>query len=228
MDESTKQQMKCLLREIVQEQQVGVLQAAAHNAEKMVEERLQKSQSELKDVIDDEVAGCSHAESTFKNNINRSNYEFCRQVQDIWRKTERAIDERQTPKAKTLLEKGKKIINNRMKALKIADKEGWDVALAYLSDELASDDEQEKRLKKARRDTDSKRATSGKRVMRNPDYGKRDTKKFTGNFGEGQPFYQKPFLGRKSWPSDDKVVCWSCGRLGHKSTQSPQKGSQKW
>ena len=227
MDDASRNEMKALMKEIIQEQQVGMLRAAADNAEEIVNDKLKKSQSELKDVIDEEVAGCSYSDSSFKNNINRSNYLFCRQVQDIWKKTERAVDEQETQKAKSLLEKGKKIISNRMKALKIADKEGWDVALAYLSDELVSDDEQEKRLKKARRDTESKRV-SKRRATQKTDYRKRGGKRYSGDFGDGQQEQsgQKPYIPKKSFPSEDKVTCWSCGKLGHRSPMCPSKGRQ--
>ena len=48
------------------------------------------------------------------------------------------------PKAMNLIEKDKKLTKSHLKALRIANKEVWDTALAYLSDDLASCSEEEK------------------------------------------------------------------------------------
>ena len=52
------------------------------------------------------------------------------------------------------LEKGKKIILKQQKWLRIADREedGWEVMKCYLSDDLASDSEDEKQLSRARKE----------------------------------------------------------------------------
>ena len=51
-----------------------------------------------------------------------------------------------------LVKEGKELIRKRQKLIQIADKsaDGWKVVDEYLSDELASDSADEKRLKKAR------------------------------------------------------------------------------
>ena len=77
----------------------------------------------------------------------------------MWKKTERAIHEDQVEIAKRIVELGKNLTKIRLKVLRIADKDGWDNALAYLSDELASGSEDEKRLKKARRESGNKRTS---------------------------------------------------------------------
>ena len=88
---------------------------------------------------------------SFRNNINESNYEFCKEMSEVWRKAERAVDEKETEKSKEIFKKGKELLENRMQAIIIGDKEGWDIALGYVSDPLVKTAEQEKRLKKARR-----------------------------------------------------------------------------
>ena len=44
-----------------------------------------------------------------------------------------------------------KRINERNKILMVTDRYGWETAQAYLTDLIASDEEDEKRLKKARK-----------------------------------------------------------------------------
>ena len=50
---------------------------------------------------------------------------------------------------------GKKIIQTRAKHLRIADREGWLTVAHFKNDDLASDDEKEKRLKSAIRSATS-------------------------------------------------------------------------
>ncbi|CAH3166711.1 unnamed protein product [Porites lobata] len=74
-----------------------------------------------------------------------------------------------------LVDEGKELIRKRQKLIRIADKsaDGWKVVDEYVSDELASGSEDEKRLKKA------KEAASRKR--RQPTQGRRGPdKKFKG------------------------------------------------
>ena len=132
----------------MQEQQTALLRLVAKNTEGIVAQKIKESNAAIKDVID-KVAGCSTWDGNFKNNINKSSYDFCKQVEDIWKKTGRAIEEENVPTAMNLIEKVRKLTKNRLKALRIVDKEEWDTALAYLSDDLAPCSE-EKRLKKAR------------------------------------------------------------------------------
>ena len=55
-------------------------------------------------------------------------------------------------KISTLVSEGRKLIHKRQKLIKIADrcKDGWQVVEEYESDELASNSEDEKKLKKAK------------------------------------------------------------------------------
>ena len=52
-----------------------------------MEQKIKESNAAIKDVIDDEVEGSSTWDGDFKNNINNSNYDFCKQVEDSWKKT---------------------------------------------------------------------------------------------------------------------------------------------
>ena len=71
-------------------------------------------------------------------------------------------------KISTLVSEGKKLIHKRQKLIKIDDryKDGWQVVEEYESDELASNSEDEKKLKKAKEAAGRKRKArqEGKRV----------------------------------------------------------------
>ena len=104
--------------------QKELLQAAAATATKITETGIRE------DTIDEEV-GMTHDDlASFSNNINRSNFDFCRQVETLWKRARRAVEENNRTKAAEAIEKGKKLTRKRMKCFKMADREGWDVPLA--------------------------------------------------------------------------------------------------
>ena len=65
----------------------------------------------------------------------------------------RAIEKGKIERCKEKLAEGKNIILKQQKLLRIADREedGWEVVKCHLSDDLASDSEDEKQLSRARR-----------------------------------------------------------------------------
>merc|ERR1712121_376024 len=70
---------------------------------------------------------------------------------------ERALNRKQIVKAQEALNRGKSIIKRRMKLIRLADREDWDTVREYVSDELASDTEDEKQIEKAIRVVSAKR-----------------------------------------------------------------------
>ena len=64
---------------------------------------------------------------------------------------ELAVEESDEEECGQLLHKGMKKINERNKILTVTDRYGWEIAQAYLTDPIMSD-EDEKRLKKARKE----------------------------------------------------------------------------
>ena len=64
-----------------------------------------------------------------------------------------ALKAKQYEKAKQELEEGTQLIAKRQKVIKLADKSefGWETVNEYLADDLASDDEDATRIKKAER-----------------------------------------------------------------------------
>ena len=60
-----------------------------------------------------------------------------------------AIEEGDFEASKTAINEGKKIIKTRKILIRIADREGWLAVNEFRNDELASDDEEEKKLRRA-------------------------------------------------------------------------------
>ena len=99
-------------------------------------------------------------------------------------------------------------INERNKILTVTDCYGWETAQAYLADSIASDSEDEKKLKKAR-----KEAKANKEEKRRAVKSKR----------RENPSSKRPFHGSNARGSltashhSQSPTCWRCRRPGHLS-----------
>ena len=69
-----------------------------------------------------------------------------------------ALKQKSYEKVKVALESGADLVSKRVKAIKLADKNefGWATVNEYLSDELASDSDDEKRIYRAERKAERK------------------------------------------------------------------------
>ena len=90
----------------------------------------------------------------FKREGNKKRYEVNDEILEKIEGAVEAIDNKELAKAKEDLESGKKLILKQQKLIRIADREdnGWEVVRHYVSDELASDSDDEKALKKAKKE----------------------------------------------------------------------------
>ena len=105
---------------------------------------------------------------------NQKQFELNAQIDSVFDRI-RSVNDSKNKQVDDLVDEGKELIRKRQKLIRIADKsaDGWKVVDEYVSDELASGSEDEKRLKKA------KEAASRKR--RQPTQGRRGPdKKFKG------------------------------------------------
>ena len=110
-----------------------------------------------------------------------------------------------------------------MQALIIADKECWDVALAYVSDPLVRTAEQEKRLRKARREAQAAKdsLSKKKRDSENARFGPKMAYQNEYQDASSSSKKQNNLYGnfdRRSWGPEPKK-CWRCGAYGHLSTR---------
>ena len=90
----------------------------------------------------------------FKNKGNKIRYKASNSIMEKIDEAISAIEKNEIERCQEKLAEGKKIILKQQKLLRIADREedGWEVVKCYLSDDLASDSEDEKQLSKARRE----------------------------------------------------------------------------
>ena len=166
------------------------------------------------------------SELTFKFEGNKQQHKFNRGLADQVSVALKALERKKTSKANDCLKELEKQIKRRNKLIRLADKSpaGWDLVNEYLSDELASGSEDEKRIRKAeqaalRKRTNKQRGRTQRPASRPHPY--TSTSTFTSS-NANQPFqYQHPstyrstfqrFGVKKAAPTD---ICFACGIQGH-------------
>ena len=94
----------------------------------------------------------------FQSKGNEQQFEHAESVLDKLESARDALNANALSKAKPAIEEGIALVTKRMKVIKIADKSqySWATVQEYLSDELASDSEDEKRLFRSERRAEKK------------------------------------------------------------------------
>ena len=169
------------------------------------------------------------AQIQFKFKGNRVQYEFNSDLLDNLNNARDALTAGSIVSASGDLDKAIAEVKKRNKHIRIADKseDGWKVIEEYLSEELASDSEDEKRIRgaQARAAKQRKKTKQGKTGFKQFQPKRRAHSEF-GSFaadnnlfrGYNQPnkfqFSQAASYGRRSGagPSDK---CFNCGKMGH-------------
>ena len=126
---------------------------------------------------------------------------------DVMEKIDQALehlDENHPDKAHSALKEGKKLIKTRMKHIRLADREGWLAVQQFRSDELASDEEEEKRLKRAIKSANTIREKSSAKRQRTNE--------------KSEPSSAQKITDKKKL---DDVICYGCKRTGHFVTNCP-------
>ena len=101
----------------------------------------------------------------------------------------------------------RKEAEKRLKLVKLADKSdfGWETVKEYASDDLASDSDDDRRIRKA------ENAASAKRKKRQQEFNSRKERRT-----EESPNYNPRFFReRKSKTFNQTDICFTCGKSGH-------------
>ena len=108
---------------------------------------------------------------TCKRKGNQQQLDHSLQVLDKLDEASDALKQKSYEKVKVALESGTELVSKRVKAIKLADKSefGWATVNEYLSDELASDSDDEKRIYRAERRAERKINKEKRRRVRSDD-----------------------------------------------------------
>ena len=126
---------------------------AAEAAVIAVERVLERRQPQMLD----EFANATEKDKfELKRKGNKEQYKHHLELKGLVEKAEIALENNRLQDAKEALTEGKKSILKRMKCIKLADREGWNVVEEYLSDDLADDSDDEKAIEKAIKSANAK------------------------------------------------------------------------
>ena len=104
---------------------------------------------------------------TRKTKGNQKQYEINAKLEAILTDISKANEQNNQERVSKLVDEAKALIHRRQKLIKIADrsKDGWRVVEEYQSDDLASNSEHEKRLRKAIESAGRKRKIETNKVQ---------------------------------------------------------------
>jgi hypothetical protein len=212
----------------MQQQTDNLLRSAAANALQLAKDEAAKSKHDILDRVDDSISkSTEHEGYKWNNDINKNNYMELRKVERLWERTERFVDTLQVPddqkelKTGTMkfITEGKTLTHNRLKVFRFADKEGWVAAMNFVSDDIAEDEKEEKRMKTGKKEAEKARDSKG-------------DKRRAGDRGAGPS--RTDYRGRDSdrrSPSSYRrgrgggnILCYHCNKYGnHVSRDCPQR-----
>ncbi len=174
------------------------------------------------------VKRAKYSTRDFKREGCKKQHRHNEEVKDKLEEAISSIDSGKIDKAKQLLEEGIQIIDKRQKVVKIADNYGWDTVQAYVSDDLASGSEDDKRLSKAirqaqfnRRERDRKRRKQDSRARQN--FRPSSSFTYTSNKPQSAAISNTTGSTNRSYQT-----CWACGQIGHMQYQCPQRPNGSW
>lgn len=158
----------------------------------------------------------SEPELEFKFEGNKKQYKLNR---NVLKKISSAKDTSDDEERSNLLQEGEALLTERNKHIRLADKYGWDTVECYTAEPLASDSGDEKRIKKAVKESkqfreDKKKSTAAKwKLKKFPQRDERSRwamgriEKSSSHFSAGKSFNNPP--------RDSHQVCFRCFRSGH-------------
>ena len=111
----------------------------------------------------------------------RNQHQECEAVLDAVQGALDSLAENDYKNTKEYLEQGKLLLQKRIKILRIADRNGWKAVRIYQEDPIASDAEDERRLKKAIKQAEAEKKSAPKqKVFRKP-YRSSSSRKYGSN-----------------------------------------------
>ena len=176
------------VRETMMAQQARLLEIAGRNALELLREEQKKAAPSLIDTVNSEVeAARAYDNHEWRTQVNKNNFDTMYQVEQLWKRTERFVDALEVTAeqaelksgAMDMISKGKKIVHDRLKLIRFADRDGWQAALHYVGDDIADTEEEAKKMRKSKKDSDKKKETEKNRR-------EKDTKDRRNNYSSGE------------------------------------------
>ena len=181
------------------------------------EENLRASNADLAQTVIQESA----EPFVLKKKSKKQQSDFNRKILHVNEHALTALKNRQYERAQQELEEGRHLISKRQKVIKLADKSefGWGTDNEYLMDELASDDEDAKKIKTAERRAAQK--SKERLASRNKRKVTVTANQFHSNRYNFDPFCTSSkvpinfFRHNNANNRTSNDICYRCGKPGH-------------
>ena len=172
-------------------------------AKEAVDAMMARSDDKVADQIEEGFKKKEKLKADLKNEGNSDQYKHQKELLENLEDVERAVDRNDVSKAKAAIDTGKKLIMKRIKLIRLADREDWATVREYVSDDLASDSDDDKQIAKAIKLSAAKREKLKKAKGRKFDISRGGSRGRSGRYSR--------FSGRSRTP----LICYSCGSPGH-------------
>ncbi len=207
------------------EAQKNAILSAVNSQIHNLQSNLLSAQADLSTQIVSEIQPDTYA---FKKKGNEQQFNFNRKVIQKSSSALKALEGPNIAKAKEELSEGISLLNNRQKIIKLADKSefGWATVQEYIDDELADDEADASKIKKAEKRAaarikslqDKKRKTVAKSSTST--ISQFTNNRYSGAFGPAQPnlAYFRPQSRYSSYSTNSFKpldLCYRCGKRGH-------------
>ena len=216
-------------------QQADVLKLAADNALQLARDVGKKTSTDLFNKIDDSIEKAKeHDDHVWHNPINKSNFNAARQIKQMWERTERFVEAMQVVPDHTelkdgamkFIKEGKRLTHDRLKVLRYADREGWSAALYFVSDDIADDEKEEKRMKRGKKEADKQKLSkAAKKPRLYTDRGSAEGRSSYSTYAGASSASSGYQSGRRTKDnySANARACFICDKLGHIAKYCPRR-----
>ena len=189
-----------------------VLNQIAVKAATISSNLLTRNNQQMCDFMENSLREKEKYAKTLKNAVNQQQYDHARECLATLETAEKHLAREEVTNATEVLNNGKVLIKKRMKLIRLADCNTWATVQEYVSDDLASDTDDDKHNQKSIR---AAAARKGKaklpRKFRNAPLPYR-----TERLAQPPRYHHYQSLPTKhSKPRRDEMRCWACGKLGH-------------
>ena len=168
----------------------------------------------------------------FKRTYNKDQFSVNQKVLSAIQKTEEAISIGNVDEASTYLAEGKKVLIERQKHIKIADREdcGWEVIKHYTSDVLADNSDDEKRIIRSRRQALADKKEKQSKMKREAEKKRKYLKMNSSSSGRSNS-YKSALVNDYSRGNSSNVSisrsCYICGKEGHFHYTCPDRHGKR-